>query len=503
MRMTKRVMIVLIAALSLLVFPAAASAIEFEPYQAYPTGSWPMSVAIGDVTSDGRNDVLMTTETYADSENDFKLSVYEQQPDRTLVPRRIPTRGQYSDHLGFAIGDLNGDGRNDVALATRVGVEVFFQSSAGQLEAGQLIAGSPERSSHVLVFDADGDRDNDIVVSAVAGILLLTNDGSGTFTSSSIAGPSFQRELEQGDVSGDGKPDIVSLDFFVIKIFVRTASGYASPISIPAPRNQGSPNGIAVGDVTGDGRADVIVARSDFLTVAPGNSVFPQLPGGGISPTPVAYPSASDLSLVESADLDRDGLRDVVALQDGDGVAVFLQQASGALGAPSVFPVSSYNLYLKGMALGDVNSDRAPDVAIADHNEGLLILRQVRANRPPDCSGVAGTPSELLFAHGAFATASLAGATDPDGDPVTLTVTGVAQDERLTGPGDKTAPDAALGASSREVSLRGERAPNGDGRIYRITFSADDGLGGSCQGVAVVSVRRHEKRPAVDSGAAF
>ena len=51
-----------LAALVLVVFvatavPAAAGVPSFAPYQAYDVGSWPEAVAIGDVTGDGRNDV--------------------------------------------------------------------------------------------------------------------------------------------------------------------------------------------------------------------------------------------------------------------------------------------------------------------------------------------------------------------------------------------------------------------------------------------------------------
>ena len=68
---------------------AAASsspAISFRPYQAYPTGSWPIAVAIGDVTSDGRGDVLLTTSEYFDPDNDFKLFFYRQEQNGSLAP---------------------------------------------------------------------------------------------------------------------------------------------------------------------------------------------------------------------------------------------------------------------------------------------------------------------------------------------------------------------------------------------------------------------------------
>ena len=77
----------------------AAAAGMFAPYQAYPVGSWPEAVAIGDVTGDGRADVVMTTSYYFDPANDFRLFVFAQAADRTLEPpsptrppRRTPIR---------------------------------------------------------------------------------------------------------------------------------------------------------------------------------------------------------------------------------------------------------------------------------------------------------------------------------------------------------------------------------------------------------------------------
>jgi hypothetical protein len=69
-----------------LVAASSTSAISFQPYQAYSTGSWPIAVAIGDVTSDGRNDILLTTSEYFDPDNDFKLFFFKQDQNGLLAP---------------------------------------------------------------------------------------------------------------------------------------------------------------------------------------------------------------------------------------------------------------------------------------------------------------------------------------------------------------------------------------------------------------------------------
>jgi hypothetical protein len=89
--------------------------------------------------------------------------------------------------------------------------------------------------------------------------------------------------------------------------------------------------------------------------------------------------------------------------------------------------------------------------------------------------------------------ATLGGASDPDGDAVTTTVTAVTQDEPTGG-----APDAILGPQSNQARLRAEREGDRDGRVYRLSFIASDGRGGTCSGVAKVGVP-HGSRAAVDS----
>jgi hypothetical protein len=134
--------------------------------------------------------------------------------------------------------------------------------------------------------------------------------------------------------------------------------------------------------------------------------------------------------------------------------------------------------------------------------QGLRIV----VNRPPDCSGVKATPDSLWPADHKLRQVGLAGATDPDGDSVALTIKRVTQDEPLDGLGDgDTAPDAQAGASPSSMLLRAERSGKGDGRVYVIEFEGRDGRGGDCTGQVSVSVPKSQaaKGAAVDSGQSY
>jgi dipeptidyl aminopeptidase/acylaminoacyl peptidase len=112
-------------------------------------------------------------------------------------------------------------------------------------------------------------------------------------------------------------------------------------------------------------------------------------------------------------------------------------------------------------------------------------------NHPPACNGVSASRHELWPPNRRLLPVSLAGATDSDGDQVTLDVTTVAQDEPVRG-----GYDARLRDDS--VLLRAERDVRGDGRVYRVAFTVSDGEL-SCDGTVTVNVRRHRHAPAVDS----
>jgi hypothetical protein len=127
-------------------------------------------------------------------------------------------------------------------------------------------------------------------------------------------------------------------------------------------------------------------------------------------------------------------------------------------------------------------------------------------NAPPDCSGVSASPGTLSPAtRDQFKTITLSGASDPDGDALSFHIDSVSQDEPVSGAavGDGTSPDAGLvggSADSNQVRVRAERNPKGNGRVYRIAYTVSDGNGGSCSGVAKVSVPRKKGQAAVDDG---
>jgi len=127
-------------------------------------------------------------------------------------------------------------------------------------------------------------------------------------------------------------------------------------------------------------------------------------------------------------------------------------------------------------------------------------------NSAPDCSRVRPSTTRLWPPNHRFRLVFFSGASDPDDDEVLLAVTGVTQDEpvREKARGHKAGPDAAwVAGRPHKVNLRAERDGRGDGRVYRLAFTATDEHGAECTGTALVGVPHDSRRRWVDSGAVF
>ena len=138
--------------------------------------------------------------------------------------------------------------------------------------------------------------------------------------------------------------------------------------------------------------------------------------------------------------------------------------------------------------------------------EWALLTLEVIApilNQPPDCSGAQADIGCLWPPNNKMVSVSILGVTDPDGDPVSIIITGITSDEATAtekGAGGAVhAPDAA-GVGTDKAQLRAERSGKGNGRVYVVSFIASDGRGGECEGTVKVKVP-HDQRPSLKSPA--
>jgi len=165
--------------------------------------------------------------------------------------------------------------------------------------------------------------------------------------------------------------------------------------------------------------------------------------------------------------------------------------ANGGSQAFTITPDAGYRIadvLVDGVSVGAVTRYTLSGVT-ADHT---VLARFALLNSVPDCRRVTAVPSELWPPNHRLVPVRLAGVTDADGDPVMVRIVRITQDEPN---GQGSAGPSATIDSTGGVQLRAERAGNGNGRVYTIWYTADDGRGGTCDGSVQVCVphdRRHD-----------
>ena len=366
------------------VVPAANQPVSFGPYRAYRYGldSWPVAAAVADVTGDGRADALMTTQVFGSgSTDDFRLWVFAQQADGSLAPPKIlATHGAPAATMRIATGDVDGDGDADVAVTVRDGVDLFLQAGGGLADAVlvPVQGGGDLRTGDVALADVDKDGRDDLVVAGLEVVAVYHSGPGGTFGDPVVVESATRQQVEVGDVTGDGRPDIVTRDRnWTIYVDAQTAEGafvQQSKLQVPTGYMQ-EVNSIAVGDVTGDGRDDIVAAVDGNI---PGSrlQVYEQTATGGLA-DPVTYAAYSIPEPMAIADLNGDGLLDVTLVHGGWGTfTVLLQRPDGRLGAHHGYDLPGYPTHLdfSGLAVGDVTGDGRSDVLTADYINGLVVV---------------------------------------------------------------------------------------------------------------------------------
>jgi len=347
--------------------PGGGLALTFEPVrELQPVDLDPESVAIADVTGDRRNDVVMTTGAWESAKYSWKVLLYRQLPNGELsAPEAFLPVWKVAVH-GVALGDVDGDRRNDVVVATELGVNVFRQRD-GTLTRPFVI---PYTAGGYAVDIVDMNRDGrrDIVVRGGTWVRIARNLRGGFRTS--IAARGRNQDVEAGDVNGDRRPDLVAASFKGrLRIHRQRANGSFARGRVQRTRHGAS--GVAVADVTRDGRSDVAVIGGGWIEVLAQNAKGKL---GSLSVTRgIDYPAA-----IETHDLSADGKVDLIA-RTSQSVGVVLQQERGAFGAFDLYHAyRPLSWHPNAIAAGDITGDGRPDLAAAGGlGQGLFVWRQV------------------------------------------------------------------------------------------------------------------------------
>ena len=230
---------------------------------------WPSTgsvkgIAIGDLNGDGKLDVATTDDLSP------TLSILLGNGDGTFQPPTTYTTG--SDPSSVAVGDFNRDGKLDLAVAnggsSEHTVSILLGNGDGTFQPQQQFTTGPVLTD-IAVADLNGDGLLDIAVPDNFGnaATVLLGNGDGTFQSHveyfTGRGPSG---IALADINGDGVLDMMTGDTGgrSLSVFLGKGDGtFQSRISFPAP-NVASPFDIGITDLNGDGRLDLVTTSGTF-----------------------------------------------------------------------------------------------------------------------------------------------------------------------------------------------------------------------------------------------
>jgi hypothetical protein len=397
----------------------------FETQKTVPVGTSLSALAVADVNGDGKADIIVSANTFGDT-----VSVLLSNGDGTFTPDPSSSPGL---PLGtFAVGngpealavaDLNGDGLPDIITANYLDdtVSVLLNNGNGTFQTQQTFA-TGYRPSAVAVGDVNGDGIPDLVVpnqgsrSAPANtVSVLLGNGDGTFAPPENVVVSLPlSNVAVADVNGDGKSDIIFTSFSANTVGVLLSNGDGSFRSLQRFTVRGLsrvPGAVAVADFDGDGRLDLVTsdASSGSVSVLPGNGdgTFQTLPTFAVGSAPVA---------VAVADVNGDGKPDIVTANSLDRtVTVQLSNGDGTFQPSQTFAVGFRPV---AVAVADVNGDGKPDIVAVNSfdNTVSVLLGKGDGTFTPDPFSSPGLPPGT-FAVGALPTAVAVADIDGDGDP--------------------------------------------------------------------------------------
>jgi hypothetical protein len=296
---------------------------SFATRQDFPTPHNPNAITTGDLDGDGRQDILITSESHA-------VSLYRNTSTAgsiSFAPRmEIPIRTAVSE---IKVGDLDGDGKPDVAMLT-----IDLDSINGLRSLVSILRNNS--SSGVISFETQKD----------------------------ISLGFFTNGLCIANLDNDSKPEIVITSFASNRLLLLKNTSTAGQISFgagPLLETGTTPMSLAIGDLDMDGKQDLVSANIEGTTV----SLFRNLSAGGT----LAFAPKFDLSAgvkvsdVEISDLDGDGKPDL-AVTDLQRAMIVIRNRSVAGSFSFDSRVTFLTNFADDFSIADVNNDGQPDLGV-------------------------------------------------------------------------------------------------------------------------------------------
>ena len=287
--------------------------------------------------------------------------------DRVLL---LETTSETSANVG--IGDLNGDGNLDILLVKGrhwpLRSRVLLGDGQGRFPTAYNLGDLPYRSYSGRLVDIDEDGDLDAVLSndSPDPKVVYLNDGKGHFQVGSTYGqPEWEtRNASVADLNGDGRPDIIVAN--------RTDNNPANYICLNKGKGRFDSNCLAFShesattitpaDFNQDRLIDLAVPNRD------GGQSYVYLGGAGASYSNLRRipfgPADAAIRMAQAADLNGDGLLDIVAIDEKRGVAIYFGQKDHTFTSGTALDGGGVTPY--ALAVKDLNGDSRVDIVVGN-----------------------------------------------------------------------------------------------------------------------------------------
>ena len=414
--------------------------------QTQPIASFGATLAaLHDINGDGKTDLVVGAPFHDDGTGKMSGAAYVLSgSDGTQIRSHAPLQLSTEDRFGVSvtnIGDQNGDGKDDYMVGDSKASKVFLFSGADGSSLGAIASRQLNDSfgfAAATVSDFDGDGKVDFWISApdidhvylmnLAGTQLL--DVPDPMTGNKSFGHSLAATR---DLGGDKGLDLL--------------------VGAPA-------------EVAGSGAAYLVTVREDQPVANAGPDQTIECNRGGT------------VTLDGSASHDPDGESITYAWKQLSGTTVSLTVS----GATATFTAAPPGVYEFQLTVTDTNGASASDNVVVT----------IRDTTPPNLL-VSLSPNSLWPPNHKMVdiTANITVTDACDAQP-TVKLVSITSNEPANSTGDgNTSPDiagATLGTDDRAFQLRAERKGNGQGRVYTVTYSAQDASGNTAQQMATVTV---------------
>ena len=330
------------------------------------------TLALADFTGDGKLDLLNTSRGTPVLQTGIG--------NGTFMTTGLTAPSGPGAYPGITIGDINGDGKLDFvfrqggvgavpAVAINSGSGTFSLTSFRSFISSPAGSGCCQTQA---LGDFNGDGKLDLALRDRNGIEIFlypfpTNpavDSTPFFTiTSTQAGDASAVELYAGDLDGDGKIDLLNHSFNAPtdNLEFRKGNGngtFGAAVSVGS--GYGPVINMLLRDLDGDGKLDLLTS---------GNAIyFAKGLGDGSFLSPVKITDNYDSPQTQLADLNGDGALDIVSAYSNSGIQVFASAGNGTFGPPIYLPKGHYGI--TGVLVGDLNGDGKPDIITAYYGYG-------------------------------------------------------------------------------------------------------------------------------------